>query len=170
MIAVREERPEDAGAIHAVNAAAFDTLAEATLVGRLREQASPIVSLVAVDGAICGHILFSPVTIVGRTGGAGDALMGLAPMAVHPSRQRQGIGSALVGAGLEACARIGIEAVVVLGHAQYYPRFGFRPASRLGLKSEYDVPDEVFMAMELKAGSLAGKSGTVRYHPVFAEL
>jgi len=168
VLAIREERPGDAAAIHSVNAAAFETAAEASLVRLLRERAAPIVSLVAEDGeVICGHILFSPVTIAGQ---GGLVLMGLAPMAVHPSRQRQGIGSALVRAGLDACATIGSDGVVVLGHADYYPRFGFRPASRFGLKSEYDVPDEVFMAMELKPGALAGKGGTVRYHPAFGDL
>jgi putative acetyltransferase len=168
VVAIRAERPGDAAAIRAVNAAAFETPAEANLVDLLRERAAPIVSLVATDGAsICGHILFSPVTLAG---GAGERLMGLAPMAVHPSRQREGIGSALVRAGLDACRRLGSDAVFVLGHAGYYPRFGFTPASRFGLKSEYDVADEVFMALELTPDALRGTGGTVRYHPAFADV
>jgi putative acetyltransferase len=96
--------------------------------------------------------------------------MGLAPMAVLPARQRQGIGSALVRDGLGRCRELGYEAVVVLGHPGYYPRFGFVPASRFGIGCEYDVPAEVFMALELVPGALRGKPGTIRYHPAFAEL
>ena len=91
-------------------------------------------------------------------------------MAVSPEHQRQGIGSALVKAGLERCKQLGFVAVVVLGHAQYYPRFGFSPSTRFGIGSEYDVPEDVFMAMEIQPAALAGKTGTVRYHAAFASL
>lgn len=165
---IRPERPADAAAIDAVNRAAFGQPAEATLVADLRDQASPLVSLVADAGSeIVGHVLFSPVTL---TNHADVKIMGLAPMAVLPAMQRRGIGSTLARAGLDACTRLGYDAVVVVGHAQYYPRFGFRPASAFGLRCEYDVPDEVFMALELAPGRLAGKSGTIRYHPAFAGL
>ena len=128
---IREERPEDAGTVRAVNLAAFETSVEANLVDALRDQARPIVSLVAEDGgAIVGHILFSPVTLVH---GPNLPMMGLAPMAVVPERQRTGIGSRLVRAGLEHCRREGVAAVVVVGHASYYPRFGFVPGYRFGL-------------------------------------
>jgi putative acetyltransferase len=168
LMRIRPELPTDREAIRAVNLAAFRTHAEADLVERLRVQASPLVSLVADDSkSVVGHILFSPVVLVGHT----DAkVIGLAPMAVLPAWQRRGIGSALVPRGLEACRSLGFGAVVVLGHAEYYPRFGFQPASRFGLGSEYDVPDEVFMALELEPGALRGKSGTIRYHPAFAQL
>ena len=165
---IREERPEDAGTVRAVNLAAFETSVEANLVDALRDQARPIVSLVAEDGgAIVGHILFSPVTLVH---GPNLPMMGLAPMAVVPERQRTGIGSRLVRAGLEHCRREGVAAVVVVGHATYYPRFGFVPGSRFGLACEYDVPDDVFLACELRDGALSGVSGIVRYHPAFANL
>jgi putative acetyltransferase len=164
---VRPERQGDEDGIRAVNLAAFDTAAEADLVDALRRQATPIVSLVAEDaGVIVGHILFTPVTLV-------DApelmLMGLAPMAVLPARQREGIGSSLVRQGLERCDEMNAAAVVVIGHPEYYPRFGFIPAARLFLRSEYDVPEDVFMVHELRDGALAGRSGTIRYHPVFAD-
>jgi putative acetyltransferase len=163
---VRPEQPADTDAVRQVNRAAFETSTEAALVDIPRENARPLVSLVAEDaGAIVGHILFSPVTL---SSGIDARVMGLAPMAVLPARQRQGIGSALVTAGLDECRRLGITAVVVLGHPEYYPRFGFRPASGFGLRSEYDVPDEVFMALELPPGGLEGTAGTVRYHPAFA--
>jgi putative acetyltransferase len=163
---IRPELPGDIRSIRAVNLTAFETSTEADLVDVLRDQADPCVSLVAEeDGIILGHILFSPATLSAYPE---LKLMGLAPMAVVPGRQRQGIGSALVHEGLTACRRLGFGAVVVLGHAEYYPRFGFTPASRFGLSCEYDVADDVFMAVELEQGILCGKSGTVSYHPAFA--
>jgi putative acetyltransferase len=163
---IRPEEPSDAPAVWAVNRAAFATSAEADLVDVLRAQASPFISLVAEDAdSVIGHISFSPVTL---TAYPHLALMGLAPMAVLPERQRRGIGSALVTAGLDRCRNLHSAAVVVVGHPAFYPRFGFVPASRYGLGCEYDVPDEVFMALELEPGSLAGKSGTIRYHEAFA--
>ena len=91
-------------------------------------------------------------------------------MAVHPACQRQGIGAQLVRAGLEACAELGAEAVVVLGHSSYYPRFGFRPAASFGLLSEYDVPPEVFMAVELVPDALHEVQGIVAYHRAFRDV
>jgi len=160
---IRPERLDDVGAIRVVNLAAFETSLEADLVDALRQQAAPVVSLVAEHaGTIVGHIFLSPVTLSGHPD---LQLMGLAPMAVTPSHQRRGIGSALVREGLSACRSF--DAIVVLGHAEYYPRFGFIPASRFGIRSEYDVPDDVFMVMETHSGSLAGRQGTIRYHAAF---
>ena len=148
-----------------MNTAAFATRLEADLVDIVRQTTDPIISLVADDGEkIIGHILFSPVTLSGQP----DAtIMGLAPMAVLPSEQRRGIGSALVREGLTHCKKVGAGAVVVVGHPNYYPRFGFRPAGTFNLKSEYDVPDDVFMALELTPGYLQGKAGTIHYHSAF---
>jgi putative acetyltransferase len=135
------------------------------LVALLREQARPLVSLVAEEnGTPVGHIMFSPVLLQGFT----ELMMGLAPMAVRPARQRQGIGSALVRAGLERCKDMGAAAAVVLGHPGFYPRFGFLPAARFGLTCEYDVPAEAFIAIELEPNGLRGAAGTVSYHPAFA--
>jgi putative acetyltransferase len=89
--------------------------------------------------------------------------MGLAPLAVSPQLQNQGIGSRLVRDGLQACVRDGCHAVVVVGHPAFYPRFGFRPGSSYGLRCEYPVADDVFMAVELVPGALAGVNGLVRY-------
>jgi len=165
---IRPERPADIQGIRAVNLEAFETSAEADLVDALRTQAEPIVSLVAEDReAIVGHILFSPVSL---TADPELRIMGLAPMAVMPTRQRHGIGSALVHEGLEQCRRLGFGAVIVLGHAEYYPRFGFTPASHFGLSCEYRVPDDVFMVLELDEGILHGKSGSIRYHAAFASV
>lgn len=162
---IRPEQPDDIAAIHAVNAAAFETGLEAALVDTLRTQAAPFLSLVAEDGGhLIGHILFTPVALSGH---AGLKLMGLAPMAVLPARQRQGTGSALIRAGLDACRELGCGAVVVLGHAEYYPRFGFRRASDLGILCEFEVPPEYFMLLELIPGYLHGKPGTIHYHDAF---
>jgi putative acetyltransferase len=165
-VRIREEEITDKPGVRLVNEAAFATKAEAYLVDTLREQVRPIVSLVAEEqGAIVGHILFSPVTL-------GDypelKIMGLAPMAVMPEYQNRGIGSALVRAGLEACERLGFGAVVVLGHPQYYPRFGFQPATGFGIGCEYEVPEEVFMVKELHEGYLRGATGIVRFHEAFS--
>jgi putative acetyltransferase len=165
---IRLEQPEDIAAVHAINQAAFESSLEGDLVDAVRAQAKPIISVVADDdGSLVGHILFSPVSLTGH-----DELkiMGLAPMAVVPAQQRRGIGSALVREGLERCRRLGYGAVVVLGHPEFYPRFGFVPASRFGVTSEYDVTDDVFMALELTRGVLDGKSGTIRYHAAFAHV
>lgn len=166
-VRIRDERPDDREAVYALHVSAFPTAMEARLVDTLRDTTDPCVSLVAeADGEIAGHILFTPVSL----DDAGSTLiMGLAPMAVVPERQRSGIGSALVYAGLDRCRNIGSGAVVVLGHPAYYPRFGFEPASRYGVGCEYDVPDEVFMLIELAPGCLEGVAGTAKYDPAFAD-
>jgi putative acetyltransferase len=119
---------------------------------------------VVEDGQIVGHIMFSPVELVDSPA---RKIMGLAPMAVVPGHQRQGIGSALVRRGLEECNKLGFVAVVVSGHAEYYPRFGFVPSSRFGIGCEYDVPAELFMAIELQPAALRDASGTIKYHRAF---
>ena len=165
---IRAEQPGDWLAVHRVNESAFETHVEVDLVYALRQQVSPIVSLVAErDGSVVGHILFSPVTLPDHPN---LKIMGLAPMAVAPQHQRTGIGSALVRAGLERCRELGFGAVVVLGHPEYYPRFGFSPASRFGIGCEYDVPDDVFMMLELRPGFLEGASGVIRYHEAFRNV
>jgi putative acetyltransferase len=166
---VRAEAPSDLPAIRRVNELAFVRPNEADLVDDLRCSGVPIVSLVAVlDDQVVGHILFSPVAVDADC--SRSCLTGLAPMSVLPPMQRRGIGGLLVHAGLEALRARGDRAVVVLGHPQYYPRFGFVPASRHGLRWEVDCPDEAFMALELVPGSLAGKGGVVRYRPEFSRL
>jgi putative acetyltransferase len=165
---IRDEQPDDAQAIRSVNRAAFGNDAEADLVDSLRRHAAPLISLVAEDhGGIVGHILFSPAMLETKPE---VQIMGLAPMAVVPKRQRQGIGSQLVAEGILRCQALNADAVVVLGHPAYYPRFGFVPASRFSIRSVYDVADDVFMIRELRAGALSGVDGIIRYHPVFAEL
>lgn len=169
MIQIRPEQIEEIAAIRRVNERAFNGPAEADLVERLREHDKVTLSLVAVrDDEIVGHILFSPVVI--ESPRQSIAAVGLAPMAVLPELQNQGIGSLLVRTGLDQCRRAGHLVAVVLGHPQYYPRFGFVPASRYAIRSEYEVADEHFMVIELRPGALAGQSGTVKYQAEFNEL
>lgn len=167
MINVRPEQPEDHEAVYTINASAFGRPAEAELVEALRTGPEPKISLVAeVDGSVVGHIFFSPVSFE-IPSGERYTLLGLAPMAVLPEYQDQGVGSALVRRGLQACLEAGHPVVIVLGHPDYYPRFGFRPASTWGVRCAYDVPEEVFMLVELEPGALAGRWGVVRYPSVF---
>ena len=165
---IRREGPGDIPGVRSLNEKAFGQPDEAALVDTLRENGRASISLVAVSGErVVGHILFSPMTL--EEGGETKAL-GLAPMAVMPELQRRGIGSRLVEAGLEDCRNMGYVAVFVLGHAGYYPRFGFVPASRFGIRCAYDAPDEAFMALELSPGALKSVRGRVLYAPEFDGL
>lgn len=167
-VQIRAEEEKDWADVQAVNESAFETSAEAHLVAALREQVRPAVSLVAEDGrAIVGHIMFSPVALPGHPE---LKIMGLAPMAVAPEHQRKGIGSALVRAGLEECKKLGFGAVVVLGHPEYYWRFGFLPSVRFGLGCEYEAPEEAFMVVEFQPGYLRGASGKIKYHAAFNKV
>jgi putative acetyltransferase len=168
LISIRNETGPDVAAVASVNRAAFGRPEEAALVDAIRG-APGAVSLVAVDGnTVVGHILFTPVTIEQMD--AGMRAAGLAPMAVAPERQRQGIGSRLVVSGLDACRAAGYDLVVVLGHPEFYPKFGFVTAASAGLRCEYDVPSEAFMVAELRRGSLARAGGLVQYLPEFSEV
>ena len=167
-IRIRAERPQDGDAIHAVNTSAFGQQNEAVLVDALRGSPAWVegLSLVAEAGdALVGHILFSRCVIKSAAGAI--ASLALATLPVQPGWQRRGVGSALVRAGLAAAAAQGFGHVIVLGHPEYYPRFGFTPASRFGIHPPFDVPDEAFMALALQPGALDGVRGMVRYPPAF---
>jgi putative acetyltransferase len=168
MIEIRAELPEDAAAIDAVHEAAFGRTDEARLVATIRQgdDFNPELSRVAVRAdEVVGHILFGPVHI-DASDGAVPALA-LAPMGVRPDVQRQGIGTQLVRDGLDVCRRRGDGIVIVVGHARYYPRFGFEPAGQRGLEAPFPVPDDAFMVIALTADALDGVRGMVRYPPVF---
>ena len=169
MIAVRPETPGDVSAVRRINELAFGQPAEADLVDRLRRACGEALSLVADQGGVVGHILFTPVVVDGAA--RRIVGMGLAPMAVLPERQRHGVGSALVRHGLERLRERGCPLVVVVGHPEYYPRFGFEPASRHGLRSQWEgIPDEAFMALILDRDAMTGVTGVARYRPEFDEV
>lgn len=166
---IRAESKADYPAIRLVNELAFDRTNEADLVDALRAYVSPLISLVAVeDDQVVGHILFSPVLIESES--SGFTAMGLGPMSVLPEHQNCGIGSSLVQEGLKECTRIGHQIVFVVGHPEYYPRFGFISAKQNGFSCEFAVPDEVFMVAELKLGAMSGWRGLVKYHPAFSRV
>jgi putative acetyltransferase len=164
-IEIRAERSDDVAAIRDVNRLAFEQEQEADIVDAVRSNGAALVSLVATsNGRIVGHVLYSPVSVNGTIGA------GLGPMAVHPDHQRQGIGSALIDAGNATLRQAGCPFVVVVGHAAYYPRFGFKPASSCGLTCEWDVPDNVFMVLVLDQAKMAGVSGLARYRHEFSTV
>ena len=167
MIEVREETPSDLPGIRYVNEQAFGGPAEAHLVDMLRASGKVVVSLVAVlQDRVLGHILFSPVTVSHIPDNFRG--VGLAPLSVLPEFQNTGIGSRLVRDGLDACKRLKYDAVVVLGHTHYYPRFGFKRAKDYGLDNEYEALD-AFMVLELNQGVLKTIRGLVQYAPEFGD-
>lgn len=168
-VEIRRERSDDQTQVRHLNEFAFGRPNEANLVDALRSAGAAILSMVAVrEGKVVGHILFSPVTVA--SSGNEFPAVGLGPMAVLPALQRSGIGSMLVRTGLSELRRADHEVVVVLGHLEYYPRFGFVRASTHGVRWEQAVPDEAFMILELRPGVLAGRGGVVRYRPEFATV
>jgi len=168
MIEIREEQPWDILLIREVNIQAFGQVQEADIVDKVRRNCGDLLSLVGVAGdKVVGHILFSPVLLKRKERTVEG--MGLAPMAVLPEYQRQGIGSQLIRTGIARLASRRCPFIVVLGHAEYYPRFGFEPASRYGIRSEWEVPDEAFMILVLDQSEMQDISGVAIYRPEFAE-
>jgi putative acetyltransferase len=165
MIDVRPERLDDLEAIRDVNDRAFGRTHEGRIVDALRGNGQTVVSLVATAGdRVVGHIFFSPATLGELVGTA------LGPVAVLPEYQRQGIGSALVTAGVQQLKDIGCPFVVLVGHPEYYPRFGFRPASPRGIQCQWTVPDDVFMVLVLDEDQMRGVTGVARFRDEFSTV
>jgi putative acetyltransferase len=161
----RPETGADTPAVHAINSAAFDTSAEADLVDALRADPAAWIdglSLVteSTDGTLVGHALLTRCHVDGHPA------LALAPCAVLPGFQRTGAGSAAIRAGLEAARAMGENLVLVLGHTDFYPRFGFTPASGFGVRAPFEVPDEAMMALSLDP-SRETPRGTIQYPPAF---
>lgn len=175
-ITIRQSLPRDFETISEVVEKAFREVkmsdhSEHILVARLRVSDAyvPELSIVAEneDGQIVGHILLSKIRIV--EGENTEESLALAPVSVLPKFQNQGIGSRLIQAALEKAREIGFLSVIVLGHPDYYPRFGFRKASEWGIRPPFNVPDNVFMALELEVGTLNHVCGIVEYPEPFNE-
>lgn len=165
LIQIREERPDDLTAIRNVNQRAFGQNQEGKIADALRSNGAALLSLVAtVNDRVVGHIMYSPATIGDVTGAA------LGPMSVLPEHQRSGIGSKLVSTGNQKLRETGCPFIIVLGHPAFYPRFGFRPASSLAVKCEWDVPDEVVMLLILDEARMQGISGLVKYRHEFLSV
>jgi len=170
VVTIRPERPEDHDNVFRVHEEAFGRPNEGRLVQNLRRAPGFIseLSLVALDGPVVGHILFTRITV--RSGTVSHPALALAPMAVLPPFQRRGIGSCLIRQGLEDARAFGHHVVIVLGHPGYYPRFGFVPAEPLGIHAPFAVSGEAFMVLGLQPSALSGLQGEVEYPPEFAEV
>lgn len=170
MLTLRPEIPADIPAIRQVNELAFGRPDEAKLVDKLRDAAAITLSLVAVQHEqVVGHALFSPVTIVAEDGSVTPAVA-LGPIAVHPAWQNQGVGGALIRQGLAECQSAGYGLMIVLGHRDYYPKFGFVAAANHNIHYTQPLPEGVFMVAELQPQALATVQGIVHYHPAFADV
>jgi putative acetyltransferase len=165
---VRAETAADIDRTFLLVEAAFGNRLEADLVNALRRSATPQVSLVAeADGLVVGHVFFSPITI--ESDRPAPPVAQLAPLAVHPDYQRQGVGSALIRRGLAESDAMGWSAIFLVGDPAYYSRFGFEPAGPRGFF--YPGPHDPYLQwVELRAEALAGVSGRIRLHPAFAEV
>lgn len=160
---IRERTPADDSAIRRLNDEAFGGAYESRLIEDLRAAGLVVVELIAVDPALTGHILFSVLDVT--VGATPVRALALAPMAVQPHLQRRGIGTALVRAGLDLAREGGWRAVIVVGHPDYYPRFGFSAALARPIASPFS--GEAFMALELEPDALKGDAGRVVYPPAF---
>ena len=170
-VLIRPETKDETGKVFEINELAFGRKNEARLVDLLRKGSSfiPELSLVAVkDDEILGHILFSKISIVDNQ--SITQSLSLAPMAVLPGYQNQGVGSKLILHGLEKARRLLFDSVIVLGHKEYYPRFGFLPAKKWGIKAPFSISPEFFMATELTPGSLNHVKGVVKYPDAFSDV
>jgi putative acetyltransferase len=160
---IRERSPADDGAIRRLNDVAFGSTFESRLIEDLRAAGLVAVELVAVDPAVDGHIMFSVLDVT--VGAAPVRALALAPMAVQPHLQHRGIGTALVRTGLDRARERGWQAIIVIGHPDFYPRFGFSAALAQPFASPFS--GVAFMALELEPDALKGGAGRIVYPPAF---
>lgn len=165
---IQEETEQDVQGIRLVHRLAFQRDGEADVVDRLRENCPVFISLVAKIGdKVIGHVLFTPARLIQNQGWSIEGL-GLAPLAVLPEYQKQGVGTGLCVEGLTRAALSGYPFAVVLGDSAYYPRFGFKKASTFGIRCAYeDIPDEAFMIKILKPKIMTDVEGVVYYRQEF---
>lgn len=160
MIEIRAPRGSDRAAIRALLDLAFESPLEGRFVDAVYRAGMARCEMVAIQAdQIVGHLLFTPLSVV-----AGEReinALALAPLSVVPARQRQGIGIALMETGLECCRAAGAELIVVLGHPDYYPRFGFSAEVGARLRAPWSGP--AFMALEFETGLLSGETAEVTY-------
>ena len=171
-IIIRQENPNDYTDVYAVNKQAFEEEEEAKLVEMLRRSNAfiPELSLVAtIDDNVVGHILFTKIKIIDKDKNEHESLA-LAPMAVKSNFQRSGIGGILIKKGLDKAREMNFKSIIVLGHDRYYPKFGFEPTTKWNITCPYDVPENVFMGLELVEGGLKNVTGMVKYSQEFDEV
>ena len=169
---VEEAADSEYPAILALHKDSFEGELESILVAKLRSDESFDSSLSFVlkeNNSLIGHVLFTKLLIKGPNQSTTTALA-LAPMAIRPDKQKQGFGKILLKEAIKRCAELGHGAIIVLGHPEYYPKFGFTPASKWNIKYPAEVPDEAFLALELIPGYLDNAQGCVEYLKAFSEL
>jgi putative acetyltransferase len=168
MFLIRREQPQDISEIRQVNIQAFGREQEALVVDKLRKNCNSILSLVAfTDDKVVGHIMFSPAVIEGKHGKLVGT--GLAPLAVLPEYQRKSIGTQLMQTAIARIKEGGCPYIIVIGHPEYYARFDFEQASRFGIRSEWEVPDEPFMILMLDRKAMDGITGVAKYRQEWVE-
>lgn len=169
---VKQENKLDYNAVYNINKLAFGEEGEAKLVELLRNSKAfvPELSLVATIGSnIIGHILFTKIKIIDINQNEFESLA-LAPMAVNPEFQKKGIGRQLIKTGLDKAREMNFKSVIVLGHKNYYPKFGFKPTKKWGITAPYDVPTSAFMGLELVTDGFKDVRGIVKYPKEFEEI
>lgn len=165
LLEIREELPSDVAVIRALNKRAFEQDQEGNIVDALRSNGAALLSMVAtLNGQVVGHIMYSPLVVGEVTGAA------LGPMAVLPAHQRQGIGTKLVEAGNRKLKDGGCPFIIVVGHPNYYPRFGFVPANTHGIECEWEVPTDAFMLLVLNQSKVQGVAGLAKYRHEFSSV